>query len=183
MGGNEPGVLVANNIIQSKMSYFDNTLFKNNIQMYYVCGGGPLAYINNSSFQNNVMLFGWGPCGGNYFMSNCNTNDFQKNAFNFSPGFPDGTNTGSGNWNGINPATFFLTQSGYSFSYSHNYHLQAPATYIGTDATQIGLYGSGFPYKDGAVPINPHIQTKTVAPATTCSGELNINFKAAAQNY
>jgi hypothetical protein len=54
---------------------------------------------------------------------------------------------------------------------------------MGTDATQIGLYGSVFPYKDGAVPINPHIQAKTIAPVTNSIGELNIDIKVAAQNY
>jgi len=182
MGGYATNVLIVNNIIQSVMQCFDNTLFKNNIHMRYFCGGGPLININNSSFQNNVMIYGYGNCSGQYFMSNGNTNDFQNNAFNNTITFPDGSNTGSGNWNAINLATFFVNQSGWTFSYSHNYHLQAPGTYVGTDGTQIGIYGSTIPYKDGAVPINPHIQMKTIAPTTNTNGELNINIKVAAQN-
>lgn len=182
MGGYATNVMVVNNIIQSVMQHFDNTLFKNNIHMRSFCGGGPLIYINNSSFQNNVMIYNFGPCSGQYFMNNCNTNDFQNNAFNNTVIFPDGSNTGSGNWNAVNLATFFVNQSGWTFSYSHNYHLQAPGTYLGTDGTQIGIYGSTIPYKDGAVPINPHIQMQTIAPTTNTNGELNINIKVAAQN-
>ena len=182
-GGNATNVLVTNNFIQSVVGYFTNTLFKNNIMMRGgFCYGGPFSYMNNCSFQNNVMYYTWSSCGGNYFMSNCFTNDFQYNAFMWAPGFPDGSNTGSNNWNNISAATFFVSQSGTSFNYTHNYHLQEPATYVGSDATQISLYGTTTPYKDGAVPINPHIRAKTIAPNTTTSGQLNVNITVAAQD-
>ena len=128
------------------------------------------------------MIYSYANCSGQYFMSNCNTNYFQNNAFNNAPGFPDGSNTGLGNWNSINPGTFFVSQSGTTFSYTQNYHLQAPLTYIGTDGTQIGIYGTTIPYKEGAVPINPHVQTKTIGTTTSSIGELNINIRVAAQN-
>lgn len=178
MGGYATGVFVSNNITQ-QLLYFNNTLFKNNIHMFDIIYGYLLNNVNYSSFQNNVINYtGY----GSDLMVTCNTNDFQNNAFNSVRVFPSGTNTGSGNFNSINPATFFVTQSGYVFSYSHNYHLQAPASYLGTDGIQIGIYGSSIPYKNGAVPINPHIRTKTIAPTTDCNGLLNIDIKVAAQN-
>jgi hypothetical protein len=181
-GGNASGVLVTNNILNYTMYYFSNALFKNNIIMGIYCNNGPLDYINNSSFQNNVFILTY--CNsGTYVLLNSNTNDFQNNVFTSGQVFPDGSNTGSGNWSNIDPSAFFVNWNSYGFTYAQNYHLQSPTTYTGTDATQIGLYGSIFPYKDGAVPINPHIQAKSIAPATNTSGELNINIKVAAQNY
>jgi hypothetical protein len=181
-GGFATGVLMANNFLHQNVRYYSNTLFKNNIIVGNYCSGGPLYSINNSSFQNNVFVIGYYNCGGNYFLDG-STNDFQNNAFNIEVNFPYGINTGSGNWNNINPVAFFVNYNSNTFSYTQDFHLQAPATYVGTDATQIGLYGSASPYKEGAVPINPHIQAKTIAPATNTSGELNINIKVAAQNY
>jgi hypothetical protein len=36
--------------------------------------------------------------------------------------------------------------------------------------------------KEGAVPMNPHIMTKTIAAQTTPTGELNINITVGAQD-
>ncbi|MDO9254671.1 MAG: hypothetical protein Q7U54_04095 [Bacteroidales bacterium] len=181
-GGYATGVLVTNNILNATMAYFSNALFKNNIILGTYCNNSPIDYTNNNSFQNNVFILSY--CNGNNFvMLNSNTNDFQNNAFSSGQLFPDGSNTGSGNWINIDPAAFFVNFNAYSFSYTENYHLKSPATYVGNDAKQIGIYGSAFPYKEGAVPINPHIQAKTIAPTTNTNGELNINIKVAAQNY
>lgn len=182
-GGYATGVSVLNNVMHQQLLHFDNTLFKNNIILGNYCCYGPLDYITNSSFQNNVIILTYCNCGSNYFMSGCSTNNFQNNALNNNATFPYGSNTGSGNWNDISASSFFVDQGGYSFSYTHNYHLKVPASYIGTDGNQIGIYGGLYPYKEGAVPINPHIQAKTIAPSTNTSGELNINIKVAAQNY
>jgi hypothetical protein len=180
-GGYATGVLVANNILNRRMLHFSNTLVKNNIFIGQYCSGNPLNSMSNCSFQNNALIFTCFDISN--LMGNCNTNDFQNNAFNTPPVFPIGSNTGSGNWINIDPNVFFVNFNAYGFSYTQNYHLQSPATYMGTDATQIGLYGSVLPYKDGAVPINPHIQAKTIAPVTNSIGELNIDIKVAAQNY
>ena len=53
--------------------------------------------------------------------------------------------------------------------------------YTGTDDSQIGIYGGVYyPYKEGAVPSNPHIQLQNIAPSTT-NGLLNVQIKAVAQ--
>jgi hypothetical protein len=44
------------------------------------------------------------------------------------------------------------------------------------------MYGGSFPYKAGAVPINPHIVTKIIAPQTDVNGDLNINITVGAQD-
>ncbi len=181
-GGYAKGVLITNNIIQGIVSYFDNMLFTNNIQMRGFCWNGPFSYINNSTMQNNIMNYQYASCSGNYFMSNCNSNNFTNNIFNQAWAFPDGSSTGSGNWMSIDVSSIFVNQSGLVFDYTQNYHLKTPNSYIGTDGKEAGIYGGISPYKEGVVPFNPHIQSKTIPQATDNSGNLNINIKVKAQD-
>jgi hypothetical protein len=181
-GGYAKSVLIANNFIQGVVSYLDNMMFTNNIHMRGFCGGGPFNNIENSTIQNNIFCFAFYNCSGNYLINNSNGNSFANNIFNIGNSFPNGSNTGIGNWFEINVSSVLVNQSEYTFNYSHNYHLKNPSQYLGTDGTQVGLYGSYSPYKEGVVPYNPHIQSKNINPATDNSGNLNINIKVKAQN-
>ena len=109
-------------------------------------------------------------------------NMFTKNIFTYTPGF--GSNINNGNYLAVDFATLFVNAPSTTFNYTYNFHLQQPATYLGSDATQAGLYGGLLhgPYKAASIPKNPHIQTKTIAPATDTNGNLNINIKVAAQD-
>jgi hypothetical protein len=146
------------------------------------CGGGPFLDINYSTLQNNIFEFTYSNCGGSYFESGCNSNKWLNNIFNQGWGFPDGSNTGSGNWPSIDMSSVLVSQSGLSFSYSQDYHLQSPSTYVGTDSSQVGIYGGLYPFKDGSIPMNPHIVSKTIQQTTSSSGNLNINVKVKAQD-
>jgi hypothetical protein len=68
------------------------------------------------------------------------------------------------------------------FSYTADYHITNPTLYIGTDGTQIGIYGGQYPYKPKAIPYNPQIESKYIAPTTDINGNIQINFKVKAQN-
>lgn len=105
-------------------------------------------------------------------------NTLYNNLFTHTPGFGTG-NALQNNYTDISDV--FVNQSGTAFNYTHDYHLQDPTTYLGSDGTQVGIYGGAFPYKEGAVPSNPHIQEQTIAPTAT-NGQLNVHIKAAAQN-
>lgn len=64
-----------------------------------------------------------------------------------------------------------------------DYHLR-PAyrtTYIGTDGTQIGIYGGRFPWKDGSMPYNPWIKTFNAAPQTDNNGRLRLQAEIKSQ--
>lgn len=50
----------------------------------------------------------------------------------------------------------------------------AKATYLGTDGTEIGIYGGVMPFK--ATPANPHISDMKVAQKTTESGNLKVEI-------
>lgn len=88
---------------------------------------------------------------------------------------------GSNNYFGIPKADIFVNQTGNSIDYTHDYHLKNPELYIGTDGTQVGLYGGPIPFKNGGLPSNPQITSKSVAAETDASGNLNINFTVKAQ--
>jgi len=133
----------------------DNNILKNNIFFTeYEHGSGVNG--NGNQFYNNLFLFPNPPFGGSY--------------------------TASGNYIDVSADSVFVNNTLYSFNYASDYHLKYPDIFIGTDSTQIGIYGGTFPYKEGAVPSNPHIQLKNVAPTSDSNGHLQIEFKISAQD-
>lgn len=182
------------NLENAQNAYFANSIFSN-------------SFINNSSgnlFENNIIMFSsyWDGYLFRYGVnniiknnviktvstylgniSNGNGNTYYNNLFTCSSSYPElGANpVVSGNYFGVNLDSIFVNQTGVIFDYSHNYHLKQPQVWIGTDNTQIGIYGGVFPYKEGAIPSNPHFQEEHIAPTAT-GGQLNVKVKAAAQD-
>lgn len=183
-GGYASNVVITNSIIQGVVQYFNNLLFTNNIMMRAFCGGGPFYNINTSTFQNNIIKTthdNWN-CGGNYLEYGCSSNYFENNIFSYGYTFPDGSSTGSGNWTSVDLSAVLISQSGLAFDYAQDYHLISPSTYLGTDGTQVGIYGGVYQFKEGSVPQNPHVISKTIQQSTDNSGNLNINVKVKAQD-
>ena len=168
-------LLFASNIIQGSIVGFGNgTVFRNNI---FLADWRVLPYPHSTYvlFENNIFVGTnpeWNYGGGSVY------NTFTKNVFYINPDFTN--NTASGNY--TNASNVFVNQTGNAFNYGHNYHLQNPANYQGVDATQCGIYGGLFGYKEGAVPANPHIISKTISATTDGTGKLNATIKVAAQN-
>lgn len=162
-------------------------LFSNNI-----IAGGILIDIDNSEISNNVFL------PNNYFLSNLvggtacviNNNIFTNNNSHINYGSSiwhnnlndgvngvQGSNQGSNNY--LDTPPIFVNYSGSGFSFSDDYHLVA--NYIGADGKPIGIFGGRFPWKEGGIPYNPHIQLKDIAPATDADGKLKVKVKVSAQ--
>ncbi len=170
---NVENALISNCIIQGNIADANGAVISNNIILFnsaYV-----LHACNNNQINNNIFVF------GHYsYLTNGATNIYKNNLF-VTASLNYGTApTTIDNYEGVNPADIFVNQTGTTFNYTHDYHLQDP-TRLGTDNTQIGIYGGAFPYKEGAVPSNPHIQEQTIAPTAT-NGQLNVQIKAAAQD-
>jgi len=180
MGGNIQNSLFEKNIIQSQASYFTSgNYFKNNI--FLIAGATPIDYISNSLFENNIIL---ATTGINSVSTNT-TNIFNNNLWVYgSQTFPSGSNIGSNNIIGQAQTTIFVNQTGTTFNYTHDYHLKATCLgkNAGTDGTDIGLYGTAQPYKECAVPFNPHIRTKTVSTQLDGTGKLHIDINVSAQD-
>ena len=78
----------------------------------------------------------------------------------------------------------FVNANTTSFAYTNNYHVKATSNghNAGTDGTDVGIYGTLIPYKESAVPFNPHISSKTIGTVTTPTGTLNVDIKVSAQD-
>jgi hypothetical protein len=132
---------------------------------------------HNSIIQNNIFYNNNNTNIGNFG----NNNQILKNVFALTPS-SYGTNFASGNYTNVPQNTILVNAPANTFTFSANYHLQSPTTYLGTDNTQVGIYGGSIgPFKEGAVPFNPHIYYKSVSPTTNSGGQLQIQFKVSAQ--
>jgi len=169
---------VYNSIIQGRITNSNGILYENNILFYsfslygYCTITGDNNIIKNNIFFKNETTSGVGGNGNQLF-----NNLFTATTPSFGVSY-----TASGNYYPVNIDSVFVNNNIYTFDYSKDYHLKHPDTYIGTDGTQIGIYGGTFPYKEGAVPSNPHIQLKNVAPTSDSNGQLQIEFKISAQD-
>ncbi len=168
--------LVANNIFGYFAASTNGHLVQNNIILTSTCWWGDCNFGSgdNNTFNNNIIVHSSTKWGGN-------GNVFQNNVFvNATPSYGT-TYTALNNYVNIPQADIFINQTGNGFNYAHNYHLKNPITYLGTDGTEVGIYGGTFPYKEGAVPHNPHIQLKSIAPTTDTNGDLQIQIQVEAQ--
>ncbi len=173
---NAESCLIGNCIIHANIYNGFNVAILNNI--FFV--SYPYDYIfdnvDNSFISNNIIF----KENVNTIHHNCESDVFQNNVFSIVP--PEGSNSFTGNYNSVAISPLFVNQSGTTFNYTHNYHLVNPTSYLGTDATQVGIYGGFHPYKGGSVPVNPHFQTKSIAPTTDNNGDLNIQIQVEAQD-
>ncbi len=168
---------ISNNIVERSVSNGSNNAIYNNIVMrsgssYY--WNASFLYINNSHIANNISF------ATTFVIEYCNTNTFSNNIFRGTPS--GGTNIFENNYNDVDITAVFINQSGNTFDFAHDYHLVDPATYLGFDGTEVGIYGGLHPFKDGGLPNNPHIQTKDIAIQTDSNGDLHIEIKVAAQD-
>lgn len=134
-----------------------------------------LNVCTNTTVRNCVMRSstpGWSGSNNSYY-----NNVFLGVA---NPSFT-GAVTVVGNYLNVAAATFFVNQTGNVFDYNHNYRLQAPANFPGTDGTQAGIYGGMHPFKDGSVPMIPRIVSKNIALGIDAQGRLQVNMQVAAQ--
>ena len=131
-----------------------------------------------SLFENNIFVF-------TYHLNYVSNSNFLNNSFNEEITFPYGTNVGTNNFPYYGISGTFLNADGGQFSYSKDYHLQEsfPGKNGGTDGTDIGIYGGQYPWKEGSIPFNPHIQLKNISGNTDQNGNLNVNIKVAAQDH
>jgi hypothetical protein len=160
--------LITNNIIGSITGMGINNNILNNIVFDRISGDGCII-------NNNIFL------GGSFTFSGVTNSLINNNLWVTDTPIP-ATNYGTNNL--INVSPMFVNQSGSTFSYSNDYHLQAtsPGKNAGIDGTDIGNYGGAFPWEEGSVPSNPHIYFKQIAPQTNSNGQLQIQIKVRTNN-
>lgn len=170
---------IFNSLFNGEISDTDGNLFQNNI--FFLNNRSSTVYRytiigNNNVIENNIFLRTQDREISGY--SNIVKNNLSPKT---SP-FWGTTPIESGNYTDVAVTEFFVNQEGNTFDYTHDYHLQSPETYLGTDGSQVGLFGGTHTYKEGAVPSNPHFVIGNIAPQSDAEGKLTIEIKVTAQD-
>lgn len=173
---NAKSSLFSNNIVGSTINNGVEIGISNNIFLFN-SSSQVFVNVDNSSISNNIVMQNYG--GMNFIHTACELSTFSNNIFAGVP--PVGSNTFVNNHN-VAITGLFVNQTGNTFDYSHDYHLVNPTAYLGLDGSQVGIYGGLFPFKESALPVNPNIVSKIIAPQTNANGELNIQILVKAQN-
>jgi len=137
--------------------------------------------IQNSLFENCILVDSYNSVFGG------NSNVFRNCMFT-------GSNTISyiGNTNFVTSCIFsldknsiFIDPQDFVFTMKNDYRLKAdsPGKNAGKDGTDIGIYGGRYPWKDGGLPTNPHIEAQNIGGTTDNSGNLKVNIKVEAQDH
>lgn len=182
VGGNKMiNSLLEKNIITGGISLMNYSLFKNNIMLATsspVFGWGNTSY---STFENNIFLNL--SADSSFNLSACINLNFNNNIFADFTFSNNASNSLSKNIMGQAQSSIFENQTGNTFFYHHNYHLKStcPGVGAGTDGTDIGIYGTSEPYKDGALPDIPHIIQDNSSTGSS-NGLFKIDIKVEAQS-
>lgn len=176
--------VISNSIITSSVQIEAGGLFSNNIFFgvtHYYSGDMSPAGSSNCTYENNIFQF---PAGNNEL-----NNGVFNNNINASPNANYG-NVGSGNTSeGFSDSFVDPGQPNgngwYNYDVHKSYKLKPTSAgyHAGTDGTDIGIYGGAMPWKDGSMPSNPHISSKTVGTQNDASGILHATFKVKPQAY
>jgi hypothetical protein len=160
---------IINNVQAMSNSNFNNCVFMGNISIYTYMA------TTNSNFNNCIFKglynFSWYTTTSCFpLVGNTSNHCIWQTSINV-PGINNLINN--------SPDTIMINATNTQFQYAFNYHLKPNSPYLsaGNDGQQIGLYGGASPYKEGAVPSNPHIYYKAVSNASTSDGKLQIQFK------
>jgi len=166
--------VISNCIIRGTITYSSNNIFKNNVILYGYYNNPPMVNCHYNTLYNNIFSTSQGPC---YYNNTCRYNNFQRNIFILASPFLGDYATDTENYRNIDLSTVYVNAAGGDF------HLleDASNTYLGDDGTEAGIYGGMSPFKEGAVPVNPHISGKSIVISTDNNGFLKISFKVSAQ--
>jgi hypothetical protein len=160
------------------------------------------VFIHNSIVRNNI-LFGYNNASSGCFSVNGNNNLYENNIIGMANGsncilknniigsvIPtiDVYNNQSINNYYFNYNTYIIFTGGLAYTNNINDYHFAPSNYtglnfatLGTNGTEIGIFGGAFPMKAGQVPFNPHFQEAIINSSTNPDGTLKIQLKVASQ--
>jgi hypothetical protein len=179
-GGQAQYVFFSKNLFGSRIVHFNgNATFTNNIFLKQTSSWSDyiIGTTQSTSFYNNIFL------ATNYVVYGSSlANIYNNNIFVENFTLPAGS-TGANNIVNKPLAEIFIDHTGNVFSYESDFHLAETSGGIGagTDDNDIGIYGTNFPYKEGAVPFNPYIVSGLISPETDENGNIQVNISVEAQ--
>lgn len=170
------GCVISNNYIQNGLHRSRENTIKNNIFRRRGVGDDWNSYsfgivAEACIIENNIFTLPSGGYGGWY----SGTNTLRKNISYL------GDETGNYCVGTGKDAEIFVDFEEDSFSFDKDLHLKNPGTYVGTDGTEVGLYGGLFPWNEEVMPSNPHIMSNTSGTKTNSEGKLLLNVEVCAQ--
>ncbi|MFW5850975.1 MAG: hypothetical protein ACOCWB_02010, partial [Bacteroidota bacterium] len=172
--------LITNCIFNERIYNSNSNSIKNSSFLYSPSSSSyDIITSSNTNLISNCIFHAINPYiidGASNTVQNCVTQDATPN-FGSTP-------IDVNNYKGIDLSTLFISLPSEPFSFGDNYHLtsSAESTYLGDEGTQVGIYGGLFPLKEGFVPQNPHISTKTISSGTDSNGFLNVDIEVNAQD-
>jgi hypothetical protein len=171
--------LISNNIIKG-VSWQNYSTVKNNYLDFYGIAytGSSTVQGNNNVYENNI--------GRITTYNSYVTNSIFKNNINIGIGI-----NSIDAYNNQSFTNFFLSSIVDSLFINptpnpfivSDYQLKPNSIYktLGTNGTEIGIFGGAFPMKAGQVPFNPHFREAVINASTNSNGSLNIKLKVASQ--
>ena len=168
-----------NSIIQDPLgSNFD---FRNCVIKFYTTASGWGAYAVTNSMLSNCIIYGLG--GSNSYSSfQTSTTAYNCVEVNNSTSNPTFKNIPNNTNKYATCDAVFKTYKGARMGVSDNETFEltetAKATYLGTDGTQVGIYGGMLPFD--TTPSNPRITKCNVAAKSTADGKLSVDIEVKA---
>lgn len=156
---------------KSEVSYAANLYIENSIILGGLISNNINGTMKNSIYYDNNALVTLSSYMA-YF--NClSTYDTDK----YTAQFPS-EGVVSGCWRVVGISNLWASDTSTAYSDTATYELteEAKATYIGTDGTEIGIYGGETPYN--LTPTIPYIISKDI-PSKSTDGKLKVNIKVA----
>jgi len=166
---------ISNCIIAGRFSSMNHAILSNCI--FFATGGSGAVFYSGAhcTVQNSII-------NANPYLYGPTNYTFKNNVFFRNIGF-GGTHYYSDNYIDVQSNGFFVHQEGVAFSYTHNYNLINPENYVGADGKQVGIYGGTHPWKEGSVPMIPHISRKSISHTVDAQENLKIEIDVSAQEY
>ncbi|MGC9472170.1 MAG: hypothetical protein ACP5D1_11555 [Bacteroidales bacterium] len=172
------GSLITGSIFGNRIDRSVGNTLANNIFLLNSGSYGVFRFVQNNLFRNNIFHN-----TVSYIATSSSGNIFERNVFASETVQLGDPVTALDNYLNVDLSMVYVDQSGYVFDFAHDYHLlpDAAATYTGHDGSETGIYGGAFPFREGAVPQNPHISEAIIAPATDENGMLQVEITVKAQ--
>jgi hypothetical protein len=174
--------LVMNSFVKG-IQFTNHSTIKNCIISEFTSENYCFNYINNTVIKNCII----GAQGLNAITSNNSDNvTFLNNATKAVSGQLINGKSGSNEVNnsyGITAADTFVTATAFTYNLTFDYHIKttSPAYNGGDNGGDMGIYGGNTPWKEGAIPSNPHIFFKNISNATDTNGNLPVQIKVSTQ--
>ena len=192
LNNNASNAYFINSLVCSPMNYvssgtnssnieFDNCFVKFDASSSYTPHAG---YVQNGYYKNCIIQI----CNNNY--NNClpsSCTAYNCVGLGYSSIFDNMTSANTTNTYVSSIANIFknykTTSYGTFISDVYNFELtdEAAAKYLGTDGTQVGIYGGNLPYDED--PTIPQITKCNVASKSTADGKLSVDIEVKAAEY